>query len=94
MIRYRFKITNLAVSCQKTGTLQVEKKAEMKVSRKWVNNEITYFAKKTTATAYVFTKRIFYHKETVGHKVVIKLLAEAEKEKLENLRLNTLAHKN
>lgn len=34
---------------------------------------------KATATTYVFMKRIFDHKEAVGHRSVIKLLAEGER---------------
>lgn len=71
--------------CKKIGTVNIEKKSGMRISKEWVNNEVTSNGENRTQQLTSLRKKIFEHKESAGHKAACKLVAEAEKDTLPNI---------
>ena len=76
--------------CSKVGTLGVETKMGMKLSKEWANNEITYCGKNRKQQLSSLRKKFFRHRESAAHKSALKIVAESEKIKLENVFLTLL----
>ena len=86
-----FKMKLGCTPCRKVGTLGVEAKMGMKVSKDWVNNEITYNGVDRKQQLGSLRKKIFEHKESAGHQAAVKMVAEAEKNTLEQVVLKSLS---
>jgi hypothetical protein len=75
----------------KVGTLGAGKKAGMKISKEWSNNEVSYNCENRAQQLKSLRKKNCDYKESAGHKAALKILAEANKETLENICLKTLS---
>ncbi|XP_030046369.1 E3 SUMO-protein ligase KIAA1586-like [Microcaecilia unicolor] len=62
----------------------------MKISKEWANNEITYFGETRQQQLTSLRKKLFDHKESSSHKAALKLVAEANKEVLENVCIKSI----
>ena len=78
--------------CSKVGTLAVETKMGMKISKEWANDEITYCGKDRKQQLSSLRKKIFHHRESAAHKSALEIVAESEKKKLENAFLMSLSN--
>lgn len=76
--------------CRKVGTLGTEAKMGMKISREWTDGEVSCYGEDKKIQQMSLRKKIFLHKESAGHQTALKIVAEAEKEKLESVVLKSL----
>ncbi|XP_065668012.1 E3 SUMO-protein ligase KIAA1586-like [Hydra vulgaris] len=62
----------------------------MKISKEWFNNEVSYYGENRKQQLSSLRKKIFDHKESVGHQAALKMVEEAKKETLSNNILKSL----
>lgn len=77
--------------CKKVGSLGVERKNGMKISKEWANIEVTSYGTKRSQQLTSLRKKIFEHKESSVHKAALKILLERKNEHLEKVCLKHLA---
>lgn len=73
--------------CQKVGSLGVESKIGMKISKAWAECNITFFGESRQQQLTSLRKKIFDHKDTASHRAAVRLLADADRESLETVIL-------
>ena len=76
--------------CRKVGTLCIEAKMGMKISKEWTDGEVSCYGDEKKKQQNSLRKKILLHKESAGHQTAVKIVTEAEKEKLENVVLKSL----
>ena len=76
--------------CRKVGTLGIEAKMGMKISKEWTDGEVSCYGDEKKKQQNSLRKKILLHKESAGHQTAVKIVTEAEREKLENVVLKSL----
>lgn len=73
--------------CRKVGMLSVHKKTGMKISREWANSEIKCYGDSKEKKQTSLRKKMYEHKESVGHRAAVNILKEGEAKVMENVIL-------
>lgn len=77
--------------CQKVGSLGVEKKTGMKMSKQWTGCDISSFGESRAQQQTALRKKIFDHKDSAAHLAALKILEESQKETLDKVCLKAIS---
>lgn len=77
--------------CISVGNTGVDRTKGMKISTEWVNRQVSFNGEGRKQQLTSLRKKIYEHKESIGHKTSIRIQEEARKQKLEGACLNVLA---